>query len=185
MTAAIGVWPAATISHKTLFALGTVLTVLSMLAIGLYMLRGQSSLGPHERKVRIGIAIVGDKAQLRLNVGNGAGLEIFRDDEAEQRAADAVGALSGSLCLRNGGRKMTGGDLGCRHVGFHLMHERIMRPLDSVEAERGVSALTCIKNVPARQLVRYRSYFPATTSSAAMSGSSVYRSCARPMPRSA
>lgn len=38
-TAAIGVWLAATISHEALFALGVVLTVFSLAAIGLYTLR--------------------------------------------------------------------------------------------------------------------------------------------------
>ena len=44
MTAAIGVWLAATISHDALFALGTVLTVFSLLAVGLYTLRAKSTL---------------------------------------------------------------------------------------------------------------------------------------------
>jgi MFS transporter, DHA1 family, multidrug resistance protein len=39
MTAAIGVWLAATISHEALFALGVVLTVFSLAAFGLYTLR--------------------------------------------------------------------------------------------------------------------------------------------------
>lgn len=41
MTAAIGVWLAATISHEALFALGVVLTVFSLLAVGLYTLRAK------------------------------------------------------------------------------------------------------------------------------------------------
>ena len=41
MTAAIGVWLAATISHEALFALGLVLTVFSLLAVGLYTLRAK------------------------------------------------------------------------------------------------------------------------------------------------
>jgi DHA1 family bicyclomycin/chloramphenicol resistance-like MFS transporter len=41
MTAAIGVWLAATISHDALFALGVVLTVFSLVAIGLYTLRAK------------------------------------------------------------------------------------------------------------------------------------------------
>jgi DHA1 family bicyclomycin/chloramphenicol resistance-like MFS transporter len=39
MTAAIGVWLAATISHDALFALGVVLMVFSLVAVGLYTLR--------------------------------------------------------------------------------------------------------------------------------------------------
>jgi MFS transporter, DHA1 family, multidrug resistance protein len=39
MTAAIGVWLAATISHDALYALGVVLTVFSLAAVGLYTLR--------------------------------------------------------------------------------------------------------------------------------------------------
>ena len=42
MTAAIGVWLAATISHEALFALGVVLTVFSLLAVGLYTLRAKA-----------------------------------------------------------------------------------------------------------------------------------------------
>ena len=41
MTAAIGVWLAATISHEALFALGVVLTVFSLLAVGLYTVRAK------------------------------------------------------------------------------------------------------------------------------------------------
>jgi DHA1 family bicyclomycin/chloramphenicol resistance-like MFS transporter len=43
MTAAIGVWLAATISHDALFALGVVLTVLSLAAVGLYTLRAKAA----------------------------------------------------------------------------------------------------------------------------------------------
>jgi DHA1 family bicyclomycin/chloramphenicol resistance-like MFS transporter len=39
MTAAIGVWLAATISHEALFALGVVLTMFSLAAVGLYTMR--------------------------------------------------------------------------------------------------------------------------------------------------
>jgi DHA1 family bicyclomycin/chloramphenicol resistance-like MFS transporter len=42
MTAAIGVWLTATISHEALFALGVVLTVFSLLAVGLYTLRAKA-----------------------------------------------------------------------------------------------------------------------------------------------
>ena len=42
MTAAIGVWLAATISHEALFALGVVLTVFSLLAVALYTLRAKA-----------------------------------------------------------------------------------------------------------------------------------------------
>jgi MFS transporter, DHA1 family, multidrug resistance protein len=42
MTAAIGVWLAATISHDALFALGVVLTVFSMAAVGLYTMRAKA-----------------------------------------------------------------------------------------------------------------------------------------------
>ena len=42
MTAAIGVWLAATISHEALFALGVVLTVFSLTAIGLYTRRART-----------------------------------------------------------------------------------------------------------------------------------------------
>ena len=41
MTAAIGVWLAATISHEALFALGVVLTVFSLAAVGLYTMRAK------------------------------------------------------------------------------------------------------------------------------------------------
>jgi MFS transporter, DHA1 family, multidrug resistance protein len=43
MNAAIGVWLAATISHDAMFALGIVLTVFSLVAVGLYTLRAKAS----------------------------------------------------------------------------------------------------------------------------------------------
>src|SRR5436305_7520906 len=43
MTAAIGVWLAATISHEAMFALGIVLTVFSFFAVGLYPFRAIAS----------------------------------------------------------------------------------------------------------------------------------------------
>jgi MFS transporter, DHA1 family, multidrug resistance protein len=42
MGAAIGVWLAATVSHEAMFALGIVLTMASLLALGLYTLRAKS-----------------------------------------------------------------------------------------------------------------------------------------------
>jgi MFS transporter, DHA1 family, multidrug resistance protein len=43
MSAAIGVWLTATISHQAMFALGIVLTAASLLAMGLYTLRAKST----------------------------------------------------------------------------------------------------------------------------------------------
>jgi DHA1 family bicyclomycin/chloramphenicol resistance-like MFS transporter len=43
MTAAIGVWLAATVSHAAMFALGLVLTVASLLALGFYAMRAKAS----------------------------------------------------------------------------------------------------------------------------------------------
>jgi DHA1 family bicyclomycin/chloramphenicol resistance-like MFS transporter len=43
MTAAIGVWLAATVSHQAMFALGLVLTIASVLAVGLYALRAKAA----------------------------------------------------------------------------------------------------------------------------------------------
>jgi DHA1 family bicyclomycin/chloramphenicol resistance-like MFS transporter len=43
MSAAIGVWLAATISHQAMFALGIVLTVFSLAAVGLYAMRRSAS----------------------------------------------------------------------------------------------------------------------------------------------
>ena len=43
MNAAIGVWLAATVSHEALFALGVVLTVFSLVAVGLYTLRAKAA----------------------------------------------------------------------------------------------------------------------------------------------
>jgi DHA1 family bicyclomycin/chloramphenicol resistance-like MFS transporter len=43
MNAAIGVWLAATVSHEAMFALGVVLMVFSLLAVGLYALRAKSA----------------------------------------------------------------------------------------------------------------------------------------------
>jgi DHA1 family bicyclomycin/chloramphenicol resistance-like MFS transporter len=42
MGAAIGVWLAATVSHEAMFALGVVLTVASLLAVGLYAMRAKT-----------------------------------------------------------------------------------------------------------------------------------------------
>ena len=44
MTAAIGVWLAATISHDAMFALGVVLTVFSLVAVGLYTMRAKAAI---------------------------------------------------------------------------------------------------------------------------------------------
>jgi MFS transporter, DHA1 family, multidrug resistance protein len=41
MTAAIGVWLTATVSHEAMFALGIVLTVFSLIAVGLYTMRAK------------------------------------------------------------------------------------------------------------------------------------------------
>jgi MFS transporter, DHA1 family, multidrug resistance protein len=43
MNAAIGVWLAATVSHGAMFALGIVLTVFSLIAVGLYTLRAKAN----------------------------------------------------------------------------------------------------------------------------------------------
>jgi MFS transporter, DHA1 family, multidrug resistance protein len=43
MSAAIGVWLAATISHQAMFALGIVLTVFSLAAVGLYAMRARTT----------------------------------------------------------------------------------------------------------------------------------------------
>jgi DHA1 family bicyclomycin/chloramphenicol resistance-like MFS transporter len=43
MAAAIGVWLAATISHQAMFSLGIVLTVASLVAVGLYALRAKAA----------------------------------------------------------------------------------------------------------------------------------------------
>jgi len=43
MNAAIGVWLAATVSHEAMFALGIVLTVFSLTAVGLYTFRAMAS----------------------------------------------------------------------------------------------------------------------------------------------
>ncbi len=43
MGAAIGVWLAATVSHEAMFALGMVLTMASLVALGLYMMRAKVS----------------------------------------------------------------------------------------------------------------------------------------------
>jgi MFS family permease len=39
MNAAVGVWLAATVSHQAMFALGVVLTIFSLAALGLYALK--------------------------------------------------------------------------------------------------------------------------------------------------
>jgi DHA1 family bicyclomycin/chloramphenicol resistance-like MFS transporter len=43
MAAAIGVWLAATVSHQAMFTLGLVLTVASLVAVGLYAMRARAS----------------------------------------------------------------------------------------------------------------------------------------------
>jgi MFS transporter, DHA1 family, multidrug resistance protein len=43
MTAAIGVWLTATVSHEAMFALGIVLTVFSLIAVGLYTMRAKKT----------------------------------------------------------------------------------------------------------------------------------------------
>jgi MFS transporter, DHA1 family, multidrug resistance protein len=43
MGAAIGVWLAASVSHQAMFALGIVLTVASLVAIGLYQMRARAN----------------------------------------------------------------------------------------------------------------------------------------------
>jgi DHA1 family bicyclomycin/chloramphenicol resistance-like MFS transporter len=43
MAAAIGVWLAATVSHQAMFALGLVLTVASLVAVGLYAMRAKAA----------------------------------------------------------------------------------------------------------------------------------------------
>jgi MFS transporter, DHA1 family, multidrug resistance protein len=43
MSAAIGVWLAATVSHQAMFALGVVLTVFSLVAVGLYAMRKKTA----------------------------------------------------------------------------------------------------------------------------------------------
>jgi DHA1 family bicyclomycin/chloramphenicol resistance-like MFS transporter len=42
MGAAIGVWLAATVSHQAMFALGIVLTIASLLALGIYTMRSKA-----------------------------------------------------------------------------------------------------------------------------------------------
>jgi DHA1 family bicyclomycin/chloramphenicol resistance-like MFS transporter len=39
MNAAVGVWPAAVVSHDAMFALGVVLTIFSLAALSLYRLK--------------------------------------------------------------------------------------------------------------------------------------------------
>ena len=102
MTAAIGVWLAATISHEALFALGVVLTVFSLVAVGLYTTAGQGSLRPHEHEIGVRIAIVGDEAELRLNVGNFPVFEIFGDNQTQERAAHGVAIQACAFRFRNG-----------------------------------------------------------------------------------
>ena len=57
-------------------------------------------LGADEHEVRPGVAIIGDKAKLRLDVGDAPFFEILGDNEAKQRAADAIMTEPG--CFRFG-----------------------------------------------------------------------------------
>ena len=53
----------------------------------------KKTLRAHKAEIGVGIAIVRDKAQLRLDVGDRPVLQILRDNEAKQRTAQAVGIL--------------------------------------------------------------------------------------------
>ncbi|WP_157860859.1 MULTISPECIES: hypothetical protein [Bradyrhizobium] len=56
-------------------------------------------LGTHECEVCVGVAIVGNEAKLRLDVGDAPVFKVFRNDEAEQRTAESVVIQSGGLCI--------------------------------------------------------------------------------------
>ena len=66
-----------------------------------------------KHEVGLRIAIVGDEAEFRLNVGELPALEIFRDNKTEQRAADGVMACSATLRLGHRSSKVTLGDFRC------------------------------------------------------------------------
>ena len=80
MTAAIGVWLAATVSPQAMFALGVVLTVASLVAAGLYTLRAQKPLARQIPLVLAGHDLV------RRNIGIER-IEILRAADAAQRKA--------------------------------------------------------------------------------------------------
>ena len=77
-----------------------------------------AGLWPHEHEIRSGIAVLGDKAKLRLDVGDAPAFAVFGDDEPKQRAADAVVTHSGGFRFGDSRGKVTIGDLGCGHPGF-------------------------------------------------------------------
>ena len=66
-----------------------------------------------KHEVGLRIAIVGDEAEFRLNVGELPALEIFCDNKTDQRAADGVMVCSAALRLGHRGRKVTLGDFRC------------------------------------------------------------------------
>jgi MFS transporter, DHA1 family, multidrug resistance protein len=59
MNAAIGVWLAATVSHDAMFALAIVLTVFSLIAVGLYTLRAKANPSPFSLEVRAQASLEG------------------------------------------------------------------------------------------------------------------------------
>jgi DHA1 family bicyclomycin/chloramphenicol resistance-like MFS transporter len=59
MNAAIGVWLAATVSHEAMFALGIVLAVFSLIAVGLYTFRAKANPSPFSLEVRAQASLEG------------------------------------------------------------------------------------------------------------------------------
>ena len=78
MSAAIAVWLAATVSHQAMFALGIVVTVASLVAVGLYTMRAKASLTREITLIAAGHHLV------RADVGI-EGVEILRAADAAQR----------------------------------------------------------------------------------------------------
>ena len=74
---------------------------------------GAKHSGTHEDEVGPGIAIIGDKAEFGLHVGDApATFEILGDNEAKQRPADTVVTEPGRFRFRNGLGEMKLCDLG-------------------------------------------------------------------------
>jgi hypothetical protein len=82
---------------------------------------GAKHSGTHEDEVSPGIAIIGNKAEFRLHVGDAPAFEILGNDEAKQRPADTFVTEPGRFRFGNSLREMKLCDLGCRHVGASLI----------------------------------------------------------------
>jgi hypothetical protein len=100
-------------------------------------------LGAHEHEIRVRVAIIGDKAKLRLNVIHAADGKVLRYDKTKERAAYAVGAESGHLRFCDRGREMALGNL----VSGHPVPSRLVLPACGFHARSALTQLNCIRRI--------------------------------------